>query len=178
MGTYFNPTQTRAELIKELTQTSTFDTESKGVCTRSTLAKKLNGNVLFSLVELQFTQAPTVRFIQVDVLVRSGKDWGYKPMSEDMHPYYYGCPDSFIERADPPRTEAAKAWRECNAEYNRLRKEYATIGTEVRADTSRGMQTYRRINRSEWAIVYQNGTYGYGVKMGFSTFMHYRKKYA
>lgn len=178
MGTYFNPGQTRAALIRELTATQVFKTTDKGVCTRVTLAKKLNGNVLFSLVELQFTEASPVRFIHIDLLVRSRKDWGYKPMGEDMHPYYYGCPDSFVERADPPATEAAKAWREKNAEYNRLRKEYATVGTEVKVDQGSSVNTFRRVSRSDWGYVRPDGsvTNG-GYKIGFVTFYHYRKKY-
>ncbi|MCK5431218.1 MAG: hypothetical protein KAJ03_00670, partial [Gammaproteobacteria bacterium] len=35
-------------------------------------------------------------------------EWGYKPLSEAEHPYYYTCPLSYLKLAPPTSPE----WRE------------------------------------------------------------------
>ena len=37
----------------------------------------------------------SLRYIRCDLLQRSGGQWGYKPLDESMHPYYYSCPVSY-----------------------------------------------------------------------------------
>jgi hypothetical protein len=48
-------------------------------------------------------------WIGCDLLTYDKKDrcWGYKPMEEGMHPYYYNCPLSYLELVPV----ASEAWR-------------------------------------------------------------------
>lgn len=106
MGWFIGFSNTRKELIAELIETEHLEKSSRHV-----LRHCVRGNVLWSLVEVRFTNEPehvvTVRFIACDLMQKIDGYWGHKPLSEADHPYYYSCPLSYLEMA-PVQSEA---WR-------------------------------------------------------------------
>ena len=119
MGWYFSR-QTRDQLIRELT------TPRKSEQIRSeVIAHTLRGNVLWSVFRVTASKAgvfglkegESTTFIRCDLLKGSQGEWGYKPLDESMHPYYYSCPLAYLEMA-PVRSEA---WREGVRAYHRRR---------------------------------------------------------
>lgn len=119
MGWYFSR-QTRDQLIGELI------TPQENEQARSeVIAHALRGNVLWSVVRVTAKQAgmlglkegESTTFIRCDLLKGSHGEWGYKPLDESMHPYYYSCPLSYLELT-PARSEA---WREGVRTYHRRR---------------------------------------------------------
>ena len=54
--------------------------------------------------------------------------WGYKDMSEDMGPYQYSCPLSFLERTP----ETCAEWRDGVREYHRRRALKPKIGNLIK----------------------------------------------
>lgn len=50
-------------------------------------------------------------FIVLDLLEKHEGDWGYKDITEDMHPFYYDCPLRLIEAAGPTDHEESNKWR-------------------------------------------------------------------
>jgi hypothetical protein len=73
-----------------------------------------------------------VRHIEVAVLDKEDKSWGYKIISENAGPYYYDCPLSFLNEASPPRSEAAKEWRALCLQWA---KEQEAIKQAIRGGT-------------------------------------------
>lgn len=110
MGWYFSR-QTRDQLIRELTTPPESEQARSEV-----IAHALRGNVLWSVVRVipkqvgafDLKEEKPTTFIRCDLLQGSQGEWGYKPLDESMHPYYYSCPLSYLEMA-PLRSEA---WRE------------------------------------------------------------------
>ena len=111
MGWYFS-SQSRSELIAELVAPQQTERVSATV-----IAHTLRGNVLWSVVEMtakvegvhrDLSPGQSLRYIRCDLLECSGGQWGYKPMDESMHPYYYSCPLSYLDLAQ----EQSAAWRE------------------------------------------------------------------
>lgn len=111
MGWYYGCTSRRAQ-IQELTAES---------ASWRTLRKFTSGNTLWVVHELkqdvpstaEGATAPAMaagkRFIGCYLMQRAGKnDWGYKPLEESMHPYYYTCPLAFLELAPVE----CQAWRD------------------------------------------------------------------
>ncbi|MCY1303088.1 hypothetical protein D3C85_1114230 [compost metagenome] len=120
MGWFFSP-QSRSELIAELIAPQ--ETERASV---QVIAHTLRGNVLWSVAEVtakvdgvQRDLAPgqSLCYIRCDLLQRSGGEWGYKPMDESMHPYYYTCPLRYLEMAP----EQSHEWREHVRAYHAKR---------------------------------------------------------
>src|SRR3546814_11785038 len=103
MGWYFSP-QWGSELIAELIAPQ--ETERASV---KVIAHALRGNVLWSVAEVtakvegvhrDLAPGQSLRYIRCDLLERSGSPWGYKPLEESMHPYYYSFPLSYLDLAD------------------------------------------------------------------------------
>ena len=68
----------------------------------------------------------SLRYIRCDLLERSGGQWGYKPLDESMHPYYYTCPLSYLDLAP----EQSADWRAgVRAFHTRRRIPTASAGT-------------------------------------------------
>lgn len=100
--------RTRAELVDHLTV-------SHGGSYK-VLKKFFSGNNLWLLIEAE-QGGKTVRTIVLCILRGYGKRddpyrWGYKDVSEDMGPYYYTCPVSFILSCTEPSNNYAREWRE------------------------------------------------------------------
>lgn len=110
MGWYFSH-QSRSELIAELIAPQ--ETERASV---QVLAHALYDNVLWSVVEVtakvegvhrNLSPGESLRYIRCDLLDYSGGQWGYKPLDESMHPYYYSCPLNYLDMAP----EQSADWR-------------------------------------------------------------------
>lgn len=115
MGWYFSR-QTRDQLIRELIKPQ----ESEHART-TVIAHALRGNALWSVVQVTPKQAgafdheaDSTTFIRCDLLKGSGGEWGYKPLDESMHPYYYSCPPKFLEMTPV----VSEAWREGVRSYH------------------------------------------------------------
>lgn len=104
---YPNTVGNRSELIEKLTQ------PRNGGRTVA-LRRCCVGNVLWTV-----WNDPAGRFITCDLMVVHGGDWGYKPLCEEMHPYYYSCPLSYLELAPV----ACEEWRAGVREYHAWQRE-------------------------------------------------------
>ncbi|MFW7269205.1 hypothetical protein ACMAUO_14710 [Gluconacetobacter sp. Hr-1-5] len=118
MGWYFS-LQSREELIRELTWSETTERAFTQV-----LDHALHENVLWSLVRVtarvdgvhpHLKPGDSLIYIRCDLLERSGNMWGYKPLEEAMHPYYYSCPLRFLDMAPEQSAEwraGVRTWHE------------------------------------------------------------------
>lgn len=61
-------------------------------------------------------------------LVRDGKDWGYKVIDETMHPFYYNCPISLLNKT----TSEAKEKLPWRVEMRRLYGEKKVKKTPIK----------------------------------------------
>ena len=110
MGWLFSH-RSRSELIHYLVQPQ--NCQAAHV---ETLAYTLRGNVLWSVVKitakepnmLNLAAGEFFTYIGCTLLQRYRNEWGYKSMDESVHPYYYSCPLSYLERAPTQSPE----WRE------------------------------------------------------------------
>ncbi len=111
MGWYFSR-QSKSDLVQEL-----IAPQESHVASIKTIAHTLCGDVLWSVTEFtakrpnvhpELESGESLRFIRCDLLQSSDGEWGYKPMDESMHPYYYSCPLSYLELAP----ERSREWRE------------------------------------------------------------------
>ncbi len=126
MGWFFSR-QSRHDLIQELI--SPCDNEQLRA---EVIAHTLRGNVLWSVVRILAKSADfksgisigeSYCYIRCDLLHRSGDQWGYKPLDESMHPYYYTCPLSYLDMAP----EQSKEWREGVRTYHARRRSPAIL---------------------------------------------------
>ena len=86
------------------------------------------GNKVWQLVQ----RPDGTKFITLDLIAKErGGGWGYKSLDEDCGPYHYDCPATLLDKADPPATENAKAWRVKVWEFvdrqKRLKREMQTL---------------------------------------------------
>ncbi|MDG9757861.1 hypothetical protein N5E31_03670 [Pseudomonas chengduensis] len=114
--------RSRSELIHHLIQAQDHPQTSIHV-----IAHALRGNVLWSVVEVtakvegvhkDLAPGESMRYIRCDLLQRSGGQWGYKDMSESVHPFYYTCPLSYLDMAPVQSPE----WREHVRAYHAQRR--------------------------------------------------------
>jgi len=121
MGWFFSP-QSRSELIAEL-----LEAQDNARASSQVIAHTLRGNVLWSVVEVtakvdgvhpDLAPGQSIRYIRCDLLQRNGNEWGYKPLDESMHPYYYTCPLRYLEMAP----EQSREWRERVRAYHARRQ--------------------------------------------------------
>lgn len=129
MGWLFKSGSTRRGLIAERVE-GWERTKDDGLVINSTcLAHCYRGGVfsgvLWSVWERTFTKDgvesdPTQRWIQCDLL-RHQRDygWGYKDMEESMHPYYYSCPQRYIDLVPLEQFGGNAKWREQVVEHHR-----------------------------------------------------------
>ena len=121
MGWYFF-SPSRSALIQELIQPWS---TSRGAC--KVIAHTLRGNVLWSVVEVtakkegEHNSLPAgqlARYIRCNLLECSSGTWGFKPLDEAMHPFYYSCPLSYLDMAP----EQSHEWREGVRAYHSRRR--------------------------------------------------------
>lgn len=116
MGWLFTPLG-KTELIHQLTRSSETPETSAQV-----IAFRMGKEALWSVVQVTARQegaieglhaGESVRLIRCDLLGCVDGKWGYKPLEESMHPYYFDCPLAFLEMA-PVRCQA---WRDAVRKY-------------------------------------------------------------
>lgn len=120
MGWLFSH-RSRSELIHYLVQPQ--NCQAAHV---ETLAYTLRGNVLWSVVKITAKEPNMLNlaagdfhtYIGCTLLQRCRNEWGYKSMDESVHPYYYSCPLSYLERAPTQSPE----WRERVRAYHDHRR--------------------------------------------------------
>ena len=78
---------------------------------RPAIAERGDDNIKFSVVGSVAYIACKGVGIDVWKLYRDGDSVGYKPMSEEAHPYYYDCPAHLFEFAGPTDNPNATEWR-------------------------------------------------------------------
>lgn len=94
MGTYYTTGASRADVIRELT--AGWTNAETGVVVK-VLEKAAILNTLWTVEEMTAPGKPPERAIGCYLLSKHGGDWGYKPMSEGVGPYYYDCPLRFLD---------------------------------------------------------------------------------
>lgn len=130
MGWLFTQGQTRKQLIesraKDWEVTHTEGKYAGVTVTSKCIAHCYRGGrffgVLWTVWEQNFTMEgqeyrPTERWIGCDLLqFQRNFGWGYKDMDESMHPYYYSCPLSYLEKVPVANEEWRKKVRERHAQ--------------------------------------------------------------
>lgn len=151
MGWDFGYGQTKQELVAYLTKNQ----ERDGI-KWEVLAHSVRGNQLWLVIEKTGNGSP-VRFIALRLLeyAKEYKGYGYKPMDESVHPYYYDCPLKFLDMAPPSNEEWRKIVREHHARTTQKlalgqiinltnEKAYKVVGLKpLRAVSLDSGQTYR-----------------------------------
>lgn len=75
------------------------------------------------------------KVIALYLLRSAGDNWGYKDLSETSEPFYYDCPESFLEMATDFAEERGSAeWRKGVREFHAKRKAIAAM--EIKAGLS------------------------------------------
>ena len=105
------------------------------------------------------------KFITLDLIAKERNGgWGYKSLDEDWGPYFFDCPLPLLDKADPPATANAEAWRVKVREYadrqKRLKREMQNLkpGTVLVV----GPCQYTLLNdlgRSGWRVKDLGGVY-------------------
>lgn len=134
MGSYYTYGATRRDIIEDLCKTFKVSENRE----HRTLKHCCVGNVLYSLNEYDTGVDSArvdgvVRYIGVNLLLRSPEGWGYKPMDETMHPYYYDCPLSYLDEASAPENASAAEWREKVRALAAEKKETRRIKASLKA---------------------------------------------
>jgi hypothetical protein len=120
-GLVFLP-QSRSELIAELIAPQ--ETERASVeghrsrAARQRPVVRRGSDAKVEGVHRDLAPGQSLRYIRCDLLERSGNQWGYKPLDESMHPYYYSCPLSYLDLAP----EQSADWRAGVRAYHARRR--------------------------------------------------------
>jgi hypothetical protein len=133
MGWYYCNGGTRKGLINELTESREHNRDDGIVAKTTCIAHCFRGNVysgvLWSVFERRFCVGEEEvlrpqRWIGCDLMHCRGGDWGHKPMTEEIHPYFYSVPLGYLNMV-PIETYGGNAeWRErVIANHARLREQ-------------------------------------------------------
>lgn len=114
MGWYGSYDSSKADIVAE--------------CAKGALAKALKGSVLWTVAEGAKESGEKVTYIGCYLISKHGNEWGYKPMDESMHPYYYSCPLKFLEMAP----EACPEWRAKVREFHARAARKFAVGDTVK----------------------------------------------
>ena len=64
----------------------------------NTLKHSVRGNQLWTVEEATNKETGVKsRIIALYLMSKDDGNWGYKPLCESMHPYYYNCPLSYLK---------------------------------------------------------------------------------
>jgi hypothetical protein len=130
MGFSWQHGQSRADLIAELTK----GWESGDGTKYARIAHCTTGNCLWVVFEKSGGTEPTKRVIALYLLeTRREKgskivSWGYKDMDESVHPYYYGCPLSYLDMVPDV---ACEEWRRLVRLHHTRKNQKLTVGQVV-----------------------------------------------
>ncbi|QDT19885.1 hypothetical protein [Gimesia chilikensis] len=119
MGWTYPTDVSRKELIQQ--RTKSWQREINGVTVKSTcLSHCFRGGrfsgVLWAVFERTFEKGGeqverTQRWITCDLIRCHGGDWGYKDMQEAEHPYYYSCPQKYLDLVPTEEFGGNAEWR-------------------------------------------------------------------
>jgi hypothetical protein len=121
MGWYYRNGGTRKELISELTESGKIATDQGSELITNCLASCYRGGVFSGVLwgvwernVLKDSQQvePTHRWVTCDILQCQKGDWGHKPLSESMHPYFYSCPLGYLKMVPIEIYGGNEEWRE------------------------------------------------------------------
>ena len=92
------------------------------------ITHRVVGNHVWQLVQ----RPDGTKYITLDLIAKErGGGWGYKSIDEDWGPYFFDCPLPLLDKADPPATPNAEAWRvkvrEFAEQQKRLKREMLTL---------------------------------------------------
>lgn len=119
MGWYYQDSS-RKTLINQLTKEY-----KNGTMVRKCIKHCYRGNpgrgVLWSVWNLIDENSGKVvdEWIGCDIMQYNSGQWGYKPLSESMHPYYYSCPLSYFKLVPRGNDE----WRKLVLDRYRTRRQ-------------------------------------------------------
>jgi len=116
MGWSYSYNATRKSIIEEILLDVKNNTQLKILDTACTSY----GKRLWILIEHKSLSSPLVILYLLD---KSNGNWGYKDISEDMHPYYYDCPLRLINRGGGHNEQSMK-WRDQVRQYHNNRKKW------------------------------------------------------
>ena len=124
MGWLFRQGASKSDTIRDLVKSEENDKRRW-----DTIAHCVRGNVLWTVAQITFKQDNRQeRFITCYLLQKSeGCGWGYKDMTEGMHPYHYSCPLKYLDMTPV----ANEAWRtEVRAYHQRCNKK-VEVGQKI-----------------------------------------------
>lgn len=122
MGWFFTHSS-KEGLIRELISAS-----ESAQCSRITVAHAVRGNVLWTVNQVTVKATGERRvFIGCDLMEKYEGQWGYKPLCEEDHPYYYSCPLKYLGLAPVQNAE----WRQKVHEYHARRSRRFEVGQLV-----------------------------------------------
>lgn len=107
----------RSDLIQKLVQPQETEEGRLEIIDHEVCDHEVCDNVLWSVVELtakvggvhhDLAPGQSRRFIRCDLLAEYTGLWGYKELVEAMHPFYYSCPERFLDMAP----EVCPDWRQ------------------------------------------------------------------
>lgn len=132
MGYDFIQGYSKRDVIKHITKSSNWTTESGINIDRTCLAKCVRGSILWT-VEFDVRTTPAgdatnETWIGCYILANSkGFGWGYKAMSESVGPVYETCPLAYLDYAPV----ANQSWRDRVVAYHARTKKTLNIGDRV-----------------------------------------------
>lgn len=119
MGWTYPTGVSRKELIQQ--RTRSWEREINGMTVKSNcLAHCFRGGrfsgVLWAVWERTFEKGGehverTQRWITCDLIRCHGCEWGYKDMQEAEHPYYYSCPQKYLDLVPLEQYGGHPDWR-------------------------------------------------------------------
>lgn len=138
MGWVYTRGGSRKDQIRNLTM-EWENTDAEGTMLKSCcLARCYRGGafsgVLWTVWERTFerggeTVQPTERWIMCYVLqYRADCGWGYKDISESMHPYYFSCPLKYLAMVPIEQYGGNREWREFVERYHAQAKDRRRAG--------------------------------------------------
>lgn len=116
------------------------------------VSHRVVGNHVWQLVQ----RPDGTKFIALDLIAKERNGgWGYKGMDEDSGPYYFDCPLTLLDKADPPSTANATTWRAKVVEYadrlKRLKREMRALKPGTVIVTAQNQYTLLvDLGRSGW----------------------------
>lgn len=133
MGWLFTQGQSRREMIDRLTKDEGPNVSEGKTYWYKTLARACVGNHLWCVMErtvqAEGGEKESVKFIALFLMQKDkGYGWGYKDMTESMHPYYYTCPMGFLAMAPVANQE----WRDKVAAHHAQRGVKLAPGDRVK----------------------------------------------
>ena len=127
MGWYFTNGGTKQDLINELREPRKLTRPDGMVVMTISLANCYRGNlysgVLWSVFERRFFKdgketGSVQRWIGCDIIQFNKGDWGYKPLSELMGPYYYSVPLGYLKMVPIEIYGGNFEWRQKVADHH------------------------------------------------------------